>query len=116
MANDSFNELNQRMLAIQSAAQGNGAPKPFLGILPDANCGAGLSVQTCGIGQNPMVRFGGTGNPNGLLSKFTKALGFNSQDLIADFQKCAGRASENYAGPIRSGLPAGGGGDGPAIG
>ncbi|MFN7185497.1 MAG: hypothetical protein ACK529_00735 [Alphaproteobacteria bacterium] len=111
-----FNQINAEMIATM-AARSNGAPGAILGlaIFRDVNIQV-LSMQTCGIGQNPMVRFGGTGNPNGLLSKFTKALGFNSQDLIADFQKCAGRASENYAGPIRSGLPAGGGGDGPAIG
>ena len=107
MANDSFNELNQRMLAIQSAAQGNGAPKPVLGILPDANCGAGLSVQAMGGFDKPiMMRLSNPRKPN----LIANVLGLSPDKLIEGFRQAAQGASANYTGPItHGGVPSSGG-------
>jgi hypothetical protein len=98
MANDSFNELNQRLIAMQQAAMGASNKPGFLfGVIPlEANVGAGLSTTVCGIGTRPILQFPGTGRPGSLADKFLQAV----QAAGDDIRQRAQQAGVIYSGNV----------------
>jgi hypothetical protein len=94
---------------VQARSGGNGKPAFLFGLIPlEANCGAGFSMQTCGIGTKPIVQFGGTGRAGGLADKFLQAVQAAGDDIRQRAQQ-AGPQNVNLAslGNLSSGIPRG---------